>query len=172
LKLYDDLSEKQSERFIVVRGLSPRRLPKPTCLFGDLRLRLLDHDGRLARGLWLASSSSYRATAKPLGFGIGQIEFPHTFACVVERDSHFRAFTIRDFLSRLVRNENCLARHLQPPSSRALEMYVKSKTKESSPDTGRGVFELGGAKVGEDADDGDGSPEEQPRSDKRETHAH
>ena len=133
MKLYDDLSEKQAERVIVVLGLSSRRLPKPTSLFGDLRLRLLDHDRRLARGFRPASSSSYRATPKPLGFGIRQIEFSDTFACVVERDSHFRSFTIRDFLSRLIRDENCLARHLQPPSRRTLEMYVKKRDKRKQP---------------------------------------
>ena len=190
LKLYDDLSEKQAERFIVVLGLSSRRLPKPTSLFGDLRLRLLDHDGRSARGFRPASSSRYRASPKPLSFGIRQIEFSDTFACIVERDSHFRSFTIRDFLSRLVRDENCLARHLQPPSRRTLEMYVKKRDKRKRPRHRAGVFESKirarprvspearaanksrGAEVGEDADDGDSSPEEQPRSDERETHAH
>ena len=70
LKLYDDLCEKESERLIVVLRLSPRRLPKPTCLFFDLRLRLLDHDGLLARGLWSSPSASHRTPAELLSLSV------------------------------------------------------------------------------------------------------
>ena len=70
LKLYDDLGEKESERLIVVLRLSPRRLPKPTRLFCDLRLRLLDHDGLLARGLWSSPSASHRTPAELLSLSV------------------------------------------------------------------------------------------------------
>ncbi len=109
------------------RGLCMQGIVEPGCLprgksRGPYSVRFVSTTIVDVLGLYLARRSLRLAptprdssSAKPVGFGVCQVKLTHTLPCIRKGDANRCSLAVRDFVTRLVADPNCLARHRCSP---------------------------------------------------------